>query len=124
MQLEETRNIFDDMYQKQKIELLNGVGQDKRLGDLALGFDSSERLIRRLARAQMIHDFAEIMLDDRHAKGILSGLDEKQTERAYELLSKDKGIIDEFECCSYAEAFLTFKRRLKEHGIYQCESFA
>lgn len=124
LKIEEAKNIFDDLYQKQKIELINGVGQDKRLGDLALGFDSSERLIRKLARAQMVHEFSEIMLADTHAKGFLSGLDEKQLERAYGLLTEDKSIIDKFECCSYAEAFLAFKRKVKEEKICQCDSLS
>lgn len=124
MKIEEAKSIFDDLYQKQKIELINGVGQDKRLGDLALGFDSSERLIRKLARAQMVHEFSEIMLADTHAKGFLSGLDEEQLERAYGLLTEDKSIIDKFECCSYAEAFLAFKRKVKEEKNSQCDSLS
>lgn len=122
LKIEEAKSIFDDLYQKQKIELINDVGQDKRLGDLALGFDSSERLIRKLARAQMIHEFSEIMLVDAHAKGFLSGLDEEQLERAYVFLTEDKSIIDKFECCSYAEAFLAFKHKVKEKIIRQYDS--
>ena len=114
LKIEEAKSIFDDLYQKQKIELINSVGQDKRLGDLALGFNSSERLIRKLARAQMAHEFSEIMLADTHAKGFLSGLDKEQLEQAYKLLDKDKTIVNKFECCSYAEAFLTFKYKVKE----------
>lgn len=117
MQLEEIKNIFEDLYQKQKIELINHVGQDRRLGDLALNNRQSEKLIRQLYRTQAIHEFCEIMLTDRQAKNLLSGMSEPDVTRAWIILNDDKSVIDTFLTSSYAEAFLMFERKFKGDAI-------
>lgn len=117
MQLEEIKNIFEDLYQKQKVELINHVGQDRRLGDLALNVPKSERLIRELYHVQAIYDFCEIMLTDRQAKNLLSGMSESDVTRAWIILNDDKSVIDTFLVSSYAEAFSMFQHKFKEGAI-------
>ena len=117
MQLEEIKNIFEDLYQKQKIELINHVGQDRRLGDLALNVPKSEKLIRKLYRVQAIYSFCEIMLTDRQAKNLLSGMSESDVTRAWIILNDDKSIIDTFLVSSYAESFSMFRYKFKEDSI-------
>lgn len=117
MQLEEIKNIFEDLYQKQKIELINHVGQDRRLGDLALNVPKSEKLIRKLYRVQAIYSFCEIMLTDRQAKDLLSGMSESDVTRVWIILNDDKSIIDTFLVSSYAESFSMFRYKFKEDSI-------